>query len=78
MAMDLASMRTLELDKICRACLTVKKDMKPLFGDGAELVAEMLMECARVQVRVVISQFILKTIVYLLDLMIDAYLLVKS
>lgn len=52
--MELASpssmMRTLELDKICRACLTVKKDMKPLFGEGAELVSEMLMECARVQI----------------------------
>lgn len=39
--------KTLELDKICRVCLTVKKDMRPLFG---EMVAEMLMECTRIQV----------------------------
>lgn len=40
--------KTLELDKICRVCLTVKKDMRPLFG---EMISEMLMECARIQVR---------------------------
>lgn len=40
--------KTLELDKICRVCLTVKKDMRPLFG---EMVAEMLMECTRIQVK---------------------------
>lgn len=39
--------KTLELDKICRVCLTIKKDMRPLFG---EMVADMLMECARIQV----------------------------
>lgn len=39
--------KTLELDKICRVCLTVKKDMRPLFG---EMVSEMLMECTRIQV----------------------------
>lgn len=39
--------KTLELDKICRVCLTAKKDMRPLFG---EMVAEMLMECTRIQV----------------------------
>lgn len=39
--------KTLELDKICRVCLTAKKDMRPLFG---EMVAEMLMECARIHV----------------------------
>lgn len=40
-------MKTLELDKVCRVCLTTKKDMRPLFG---EMVAEMLMEVARIQV----------------------------
>lgn len=40
--------KTLELDKICRVCLTAKKDMRPLFG---EMVAEMLMECTRIQVK---------------------------
>lgn len=39
--------KTLELDKICRVCLTAKKDMRPLFG---EMVAEMLMECAQIHV----------------------------
>lgn len=39
--------KTLELDKVCRVCLTIKKDMRPLFG---EMVAEMLTECARIQV----------------------------
>lgn len=38
---------TLELDKICRVCLTEKKDMRPLYG---EMVAEMLMEFAQIQV----------------------------
>lgn len=39
--------KTLELDKVCRVCLTVKKDMRPLFG---EMVAEMLMDFSRIQV----------------------------
>lgn len=53
--MEVAStMRTLELDKICRVCLTVKKDMRPIFG---EMVADMLMECARVQVMSEIFNF---------------------
>lgn len=39
--------KTLELDKICRVCLTAKKDMRPLFG---EMVAEMLMEFSQVEV----------------------------
>lgn len=39
--------KTLELDKVCRVCLTVKKDMRPLFG---EMVAEMLMDFTRIQV----------------------------
>jgi hypothetical protein len=34
-------MKNVELDKICRICLTVKKDMRPLFG---EMVAEMVQE----------------------------------
>lgn len=45
--MENDTIKTLELDKICRVCLTVKKDMRPLYG---EMVAEMLMECARIQV----------------------------
>ncbi len=44
---QLPPIKTLELDKICRVCLTVKKDMRPLFG---EMIAELLMECARIQV----------------------------
>ncbi|XP_055709048.1 zinc finger and BTB domain-containing protein 17 [Phlebotomus papatasi] len=39
--------KNLDLDKICRVCLTVKKDMRPLFG---EMVADMLMDFARVQI----------------------------
>lgn len=35
--------KTLELDKVCRVCLTTKKEMRPLYG---EMVAEMLMEVA--------------------------------
>lgn len=42
-----APFKSLDLDKICRVCLTIKKDMRPLFG---EQVAEMLMECAKIQV----------------------------
>lgn len=45
---QLPPIKTLELDKICRVCLTVKKDMRPLFG---EMIAELLMECARIQVK---------------------------
>lgn len=40
-------LKNLELDKICRCCLTVKKEMRPLFG---ELIAKMLIECAQIQV----------------------------
>ncbi|XP_055906573.1 zinc finger protein 236 isoform X1 [Eupeodes corollae] len=39
--------RNLELDKICRVCLSQKKDMRPIFG---EMIADMLMECARVKI----------------------------
>lgn len=42
-----ATLRYLDLDKICRVCLTSKKDMRPLFG---EMIADMLMEVSRVQV----------------------------
>ncbi|CAD7086984.1 unnamed protein product [Hermetia illucens] len=45
--MDFMPAKNLELDKICRVCLAAKKDMRPLFG---EMVADMLMECARVQI----------------------------
>lgn len=40
--------KTLELDKICRVCLSIKKEMRPLFG--TELLAEMLMNCTQIQV----------------------------
>jgi hypothetical protein len=39
--------KNVELDKICRVCLSVKKEMQPLF---AEQVAEMLMDCTRIKV----------------------------
>lgn len=39
--------KNIELDKVCRVCLTIKKDMRPLFG---EMVSEMLMEVARIEV----------------------------
>ncbi|XP_058464105.1 chorion transcription factor Cf2 [Malaya genurostris] len=45
--MELNLMKNLELDKICRICLAVKKEMRPLFG---EMVAEMLMEIAKIQI----------------------------
>lgn len=35
-------------DKICRACLEIKKDMRPLFE---QLTATMLMSISKVQVR---------------------------
>lgn len=41
--------KTLELDKVCRVCLTIKKDMRPLYG---EMIAEMLMDCTRIQVNI--------------------------
>lgn len=39
--------KTLELDKICRVCLNIKKEMRPLFS---ELMVEMLMDCTQIQV----------------------------
>lgn len=41
-------MKNLELDKICRVCLSIKKDMRPLFGN--EMISDMLMDFARIQV----------------------------
>lgn len=43
--METDPLKNLELDKICRICLTAKKDMRPLFG---EMVAEMLMEFSQI------------------------------
>lgn len=40
-------MKNLELDKVCRCCLTVKKEMRPLFGES---IAEMLTQCVQIQV----------------------------
>ncbi|XP_053676154.1 zinc finger protein 26 [Anopheles nili] len=45
--MEQPLVRNIELDKICRICLVVKKEMRPLFG---EMVAEMLMEIAKIQI----------------------------
>lgn len=45
--MELGTLKNLELDKICRICLAIKKEMRPLFG---EMVAEMLMEIAKIQI----------------------------
>lgn len=42
---DFVTLKNVELDKICRVCLTPKKEMRPLFG---ELIADMLMEVANV------------------------------
>ncbi|XP_053963911.1 zinc finger protein 853 [Anastrepha ludens] len=39
--------KVLELDKICRVCIAERKDMRPLFS---EKIAEMLMECASVNI----------------------------
>lgn len=52
--MELGSLKNLELDKICRICLAIKKEMRPLFG---EMVAEMLMEIAKIQVVVDVRIF---------------------
>ncbi|XP_041772552.1 zinc finger protein 236 isoform X2 [Anopheles merus] len=46
-AMEQLTTRNIELDKICRICLVVKKEMRPLFG---EMIAEMLMEIAKIQI----------------------------
>lgn len=40
-------MKNLQLDKICRCCLTEKKEMRPLYG---ELIADMVSECFRISV----------------------------
>lgn len=40
--------KPLKFDKICRACLEIKKDMRPLFE---QLTATMLMGISKVQVR---------------------------
>uniref|UniRef100_A0A182J9R6 Protein krueppel n=1 Tax=Anopheles atroparvus TaxID=41427 RepID=A0A182J9R6_ANOAO len=45
--MEQLIVKNIELDKICRICLVVKKEMRPLFG---EMVAEMLMEIAKIQI----------------------------
>lgn len=49
--MDLSVYLTapLQLDKICRACLSEKGDMKPLFGACLD---EMLVSFANIQVNV--------------------------
>lgn len=37
-----------ELDKICRVCLALKKDMRPIFGEV--LITEMFLESTNVKV----------------------------
>jgi hypothetical protein len=49
-ATDLESMKGLDLDKICRVCLSVKKDMKPLFD---EMLSDLIMECVQIKVQLV-------------------------
>uniref|UniRef100_A0A182PXJ5 Protein krueppel n=1 Tax=Anopheles epiroticus TaxID=199890 RepID=A0A182PXJ5_9DIPT len=44
--MEQLMVRNVELDKICRLCLAVKADLRPLFG---EKIAGMLMEIAKIQ-----------------------------
>lgn len=44
---DSDDFKTLELDKICRCCLTVKKEMRPLFG---QLISKMITECVAIKV----------------------------
>lgn len=48
-ATQTTDIKNLELDKICRVCLSTKKEMRPLFE---EFVANMLMEFAQIQVGV--------------------------
>ncbi|XP_053665160.1 zinc finger protein 774 [Anopheles marshallii] len=45
--MEQLIVRNIELDKICRICLAVKKEMRPIFGD---MIANMLMEFAKIQI----------------------------
>ncbi|XP_063696819.1 zinc finger protein SNAI2-like isoform X2 [Culicoides brevitarsis] len=44
---DIESLKNIELDKICRLCLSKRKSMRPLFG---ELIVDMLMEITQVKV----------------------------
>lgn len=44
---DTESLKNIELDKICRICLSKRPAMRPLFG---ELIVDMLMEIAQVKV----------------------------
>lgn len=48
--MEFSSMKNIELDKICRVCLGLKKDMRSLFG---EMISDMLQDCARVHVNTI-------------------------
>lgn len=43
-----SKIRNLKFDKICRACMEVKRDMRPLFE---QLTATMLMGISTVEVR---------------------------
>lgn len=39
--------KVIDFDKVCRTCLSIKKDMRPLFE---ELIATLLMECTNIKV----------------------------
>lgn len=52
-------LKNLNLEKICRACLEVKRDMRPLFE---QLTATMLMGISKVQVRWQINEIFLESI----------------
>jgi len=47
--------KVLELDKICRLCISERKEMRPLFS---EKVPEMLMDCTSVRVQVNRKQYL--------------------
>lgn len=44
---DTESLKNIELDKICRICLSKRPAMRPLFG---QLIVDMLMEIAQVKI----------------------------
>lgn len=52
-------LKNLNFEKICRACLEIKRDMRPLFE---QLTATMLMDISKVQVRGQINKIFLECI----------------
>uniref|UniRef100_A0A336MRD5 CSON005779 protein n=1 Tax=Culicoides sonorensis TaxID=179676 RepID=A0A336MRD5_CULSO len=47
-SIDKESLKNIELDKVCRICLSKRQSMRPLFG---ELIVDMLMEIAHVKIQ---------------------------